>query len=118
MWNSSNINYREENECLFISLNQEGKKEIDEIINNEHDVFGKWLDLTEYENCNGVFDLVHPQKIEALTDAPIIAFNISYDDDGELREYEDTKYYWFADYAVLNEFEILKEGNEVKFIKG
>ena len=109
------INFREENNCLFISLNREGKKEIQEIIDNEHDFFGKWLDLTEYESCNGVFDFVHPEKIGALTDAPIIAFNISYDDNGDLQEYEDTRYYWFADYMVTDEFDLLKQNKEVKF---
>ena len=111
------INIQKEKDCLLISLNEDGKKEIQDIIKNKHDYFGKWLDLTEYEMCNGVFDFVHPEKIGALTDAPIIAFNVYYDDDGNLQEHEDAEYYWFADYMVTDEFYLLKQNKQVKFIK-
>jgi hypothetical protein len=46
-----------------------------------------------------------------LTDSPIIAYNIGYDDDGEPEIYSDSEVYWFPDYMIVDPFDkLLKEG--------
>lgn len=110
---NSLINFREENNCLYISLTENGKEAIDDIINNDSDFNSKWCDLIEYERCNGYFDFILPEELGALTTAPIIGFDVCRDEDYNIEGIESTRYYWLSNYCLINEFEILKSGEEI-----
>jgi len=61
------------------------------------------------------WDEVHPEKIGALTDSPIIGHNISWDDNGEIELSEDSKIYWFPDYMVCDPWKKLLKERKVFF---
>jgi hypothetical protein len=114
---NSLINYTETENALNISLNSEGLEEIADIIDKASDYTTIWLDITEYERCNGEFEFILPEKIGALTDAPIIGFGTYWDDNGEVEETEETRYYWLENYAVFDEMEALRNGETITLIK-
>lgn len=65
--------------------------------NKNLDYNSLWEKLLE----NTELTFIEPEKIGALTNAPIIKWN--------------QKYYWFSDYQVLNEFEKLENNEVVEF---
>ncbi len=103
---------------LLISLTEEGKSELKEIVaEDKKDFTSIWLDLLEYNIVNSETEFVMPEKIGALTDSPIIGLNINWDENGEIEENADTKYFWFPNYMVINEFETLLRDGEIVFTK-
>lgn len=104
-------------DTLQVSLNKEGLIEIIEIIDKRNDYVDMWLDLTEKERANGEFEYIMPEHIGALTDAPIIGFNISWNENGDIEVFEDSVFYYLENYQVFNEMEALKNGETITFIK-
>ncbi len=70
-------------------------------------------ELLEDFLCNG-WGIISPEDIGALTDAPIITNEIDRDDDGHIIHLGDT--WWFPNYQIENEIELLLNG-KVVFIK-
>ncbi len=100
---------------LKISLTKDGIEELTELRERNKDYTGIWLDLLESYSCNGSYQLVMPEKIGALTDAPIIGINFTWDDNGEIDEYDNVKYWYFADYMVKSEFDLMLNEGFVEF---
>lgn len=74
-----------------------------------------WAELLESHSCNGSYALVAPEDIGALTDSPIIAESVTYEDDGMATV--EGQVWWFPDYAVRNELQELRDGQTVVFVK-
>lgn len=114
------LNFKElQNGNLKITLTKEGREELKELIESKtkdritwkKDTEAVWLDLLEYGACNGSYQYLHPEKIAALTDSPIIGLNVDYDEDGELEENDDLKVWWYPNYMVVDELkELLARG--------
>lgn len=109
----------QENESgdLLITLTEEGKEELPEIIQRNSFYAGVWTDLLESIICNSETEFIRPEQIGALTDSPIIGLNVSLDDDGKIEEREDTKFFWFPDYQVIDEFNELLTKGQIVFTK-
>ena len=109
------------NKNLSISLNTDKdiKEDLTELIElyntGERDHVMIWLDLLEHHSCNDVYSYVMPEKIGALTDSPIIGYEAYLDEDGEIEENEDTKYWWFPNYMVTDELDELFNNGSVIF---
>ena len=100
---------------LEITATENGKEYINEHIETKSND-SLWYDLLESYSCNGPYNLVDPVIIGALTEAPIIADKPSLiSDDGEVTYDEETKFYWFPDYVVIDEIEELADGGIVTF---
>lgn len=82
---------------------------------------GMWSDMLESYSCNGSYNLA-PDNTFALTEAPIIASEPGDTEDREGNEYPngftydpETKFWNFGDYAIIDEFEKLLNGETVVF---
>lgn len=99
---------------LNITIAKRKKTELKEFIKEERRKHGQLyvaglLDSSGYLG-NG-WDEISPEKIQALTEAPIIGHNIGWDDNGEVELYEDSKIYWYPNYQMWDPWEeLLKEG--------
>ena len=101
---------------LEITATEKGKEFINE--NREFDGIFIWCDLLEQYSTNGSYNLVDPENIGALTDAPIIAdISPEINDNGEITYYEDTKFFWFPEYETIDEMEKLLNNETVIFTK-
>lgn len=84
---------------------------------------GMWSDMLESYSCNGSYNLA-PDNTFALTEAPIIASEpIILESEDQVNDPEwvpqyhpETKFWAFADYMVVDEFEKLLNGETVTFI--
>jgi hypothetical protein len=105
-----------DNGNLRLNLTAEGKEFLLDKVENsdENEIFFRvnsqmvLFDLLEDIICNSEIELLNEvdyAKIGALTDAPIIAFNVRRDDNGELLE--TGKVFWFEKYAIQSELENL-----------
>jgi hypothetical protein len=98
---------------LAITATKDGIELISESNNTHNDT---WWDLLEYTSCNGSYTLVEPHEVGALTDSPIIAENIEYDEiDGKLIKIFPDKIWWFPEYCIIDELEKLKNGETIEF---
>jgi hypothetical protein len=100
---------------LVIKLTKSGKnKELKDYLLSlsDNDALSELLD---YELCNG-WDMIYPEEIGALTDAPILSDDAQYNDDGELIWCDNV--YWYPDYQVLSPVEELFKYDQVVFQKG
>ena len=70
------------------------------------------LNLLEDWLCNG-WEMVPPEDIGALTSAPILSDEVERDDNGEIVKVGAV--YWFPDYAVTCELDVLADNGEVFF---
>ncbi|KWT95562.1 MULTISPECIES: hypothetical protein [unclassified Variovorax] len=59
-----------------------------------------WLLEATGWSPNGHFDRINPEDVAALTDAPMLATDVEYLDDGSRRVHGDV--WWYPDYAVRN----------------
>jgi len=123
-----------ENGNLRLTLTDEGKAEMlenyvesvkgdensifpDEIVFNQDHRSILW-DLLEDIICNSEMELLSENdygKIGALTSAPIIAFNVQRDDNGELENVG--RVFWFESYQIASELEELLTVGFVDFDK-
>ncbi len=66
-------------------------------------------ELFEYIQANTSWELLRPEDIGALTSAPILGYDVTRDDMGDVQEVAEV--YWFPNYAIEDEVEkILVEG--------
>lgn len=117
---------KETSKGLEIKATKEGKQYIREQFKSHPDDLNCgyqrnynmiWADLLEAYSCNGSYSLVAPEDIAALTDAPIIASEANYNDEGKIELPEDAKIWWLSDYMVMDEMKLLKTGKTVIFDK-
>lgn len=71
----------------------------------------KWEALTDRDQNEGVY-MVDPESIGALTEAPILAFNVEIEDTLVGRQIAEeqpagARMFWYPDYQVKDELEIL-----------
>ena len=99
---------------LAIVLTRDGREEFERIeeMRSEHGVNTALETLLEDHLGNG-WELVPPEDIGALTSAPILSDEIERDDDGEITEVG--RVYWYPDYQVRDEIEVLRERLVVVF---
>lgn len=97
---------------LKITATKEGR-ELIRRQKEDNSVIGIWLDLLEETSCNGSYCYVHPEKIGALTDSPIITNDLSYDDNGEVDFIGST--WWLPNYMVMDELKMLVQRKSVIF---
>ena len=71
------------------------------------------LDTSKYLG-NG-WDEIMPEHIGALTDSPIIGYNIGYDEDGFAEIFKDSKVYWYPNYMIKDPWKVLLKKGEVFF---
>jgi hypothetical protein len=99
---------------LKIAITPEGKKFLSDALKSKSGTYDEiWLDLLtdQREPDGGNYEMIRPEILHALTDAPIIGWNIFLDDDGEIDHLVDSKIWWFPEYQVADEFgELLKKG--------
>lgn len=111
------INFKElPNGNLKITLTKEGRAELKDLMGKK-DYLGIWLDLIDVYQENGSYQMVHPEKIAALTDSPIIGLNVDYDDNGEIEDNPDLKIWWYPEYQAVSEFEQLLKHRSIVFTK-
>lgn len=67
----------------------------------------KIVDALEAYSCNGSFAFIPAENVGALTDSPIIAESVEYDDDGTPQAVG--RLWWFPDYAVIDETQALMD---------
>jgi len=72
-------------------------------------------ELIEWQTCNG-WEFIAPEEIAALTSSPILSDSAKRNDKGELTALE--KVFWFPNYQVESEIEILLEKGFVLFAEG
>lgn len=85
------------------------------IAENEHRPYWTIMaDLFEPYYCNGSYEPFDPadgNPFVGLTDAPCIAENMCYDDDGTRTV--DGNFWYFADYVTVNDLDELKRKGRV-----
>ena len=69
-------------------------------------------ELLDDHLCNG-WEFVPPEDIGALTSSPILSDEVERNDDGEIVKVG--KVYWFPNYAVQSELDLLYDDGEVFF---
>lgn len=99
--------------CLEIVLKKKDKKIFLESYPDLMPSLGDLLEDSRYLG-NGYMDLTGKM---ALTDADIIGYDISHDDNGDLEIDNDSVIYFYPDYMVKNPFEILYNTGKVIFKK-
>lgn len=104
---------------ITLKLTAEGREEleahrIDRLspYNWDKGTDGILYDLLEDWLCNG-WEMVPPEDIGALTSAPILSDEVERDDNGEITKVGAV--YWFPDYAVTCELDVLADNGEVFF---
>ncbi len=100
-----------ENGMLKISVDEETRDELNDIV-NDRDEATILCDLIESYSCNGSFTYIDPeQTFVGLTNAPCIAEEVDYKEDGKI---EIVGNLWFYnDYMIYNIIERLIEQGEV-----
>jgi hypothetical protein len=109
------VDFTKKNGSLVIKLLPEGR----EFLKGKQDA-ENWkkgtnpifLELIEYQLSNG-WDLILPEDICALTSSLILSDEAEYNNTGELVKIG--RVYWFPDYAVVCELEVLLEKGEITF---
>lgn len=98
---------------LKFCADAEAREEIHTILNDPNGGYQKALDyLIECVTGNGL-EFLAPERIGALTSAPIFGEDIQYGDDGNIDDVGAV--FWFPNYAVVNEMELLAESGELVF---
>lgn len=99
---------------LSMQLTPDGREELLDIkenknIDNDLDVIATLLEDSSVGGSG--WGLIPPEDIGALTSAPIIGEDFSYDDNGNLERIE--KLWWYPDYMVRSVGKELLEGDVV-----
>jgi hypothetical protein len=106
-------------EGILLKLTDAGREEL-EAYRTDHLAPYNWnkgteeilCNLLEDWLCNG-WEMVPPEDIGALTSAPILSDEIERDDNGEIVKVGAV--YWFPDYAIICELDVLADNGEVFF---
>lgn len=112
----NNVNlWLDKRKNLILVLTKDGKKNKSEYIEQMKTLgsdFVLWNFLEEFF-CNG-WEWIHPEEIGALTDAPIISYDVTRDEDNNITEIGDV---WaYADYMLFNPLEKLFENGSIVFM--
>lgn len=111
-----------DNGDLEIQLTPEGKVILEENLETgEGAEFTMWntdwdsifSELFEDIFGNSDWDILRPEDIGVLTNAPIIGYGVDTDDDGSLTDVLDV--FWFPNYQVEDPLEILYNEGKVVF---
>lgn len=96
---------------------EEDREEVREMLEKAtHKDHGFLADLLEYTKWqpNGELHQVSPEELGALTDAPILTDDVTYEDDTDKRLIIG-KVWWYPEYQVLSFAEELLKHGEVVF---
>lgn len=102
---------------LIISRKTYPKEDEDwvQIMNDDLSHEAKWHEVTVDDDSNGIAHPIQPEEIGALTEAPIIGFDVGRDTDGTIKVYDDSYLYWFPAYMTVDEFACLSREGYVVF---
>lgn len=92
------------------------KEELENLFEKEelgHGVVTAYDVISDYIG-NG-WDEILPEKIGAITEAPIIGRDVVWDDEGDVENAEAI--YWYPNYQIEDPFRVLLETGEVFFEK-
>ena len=100
---------------LSMQLTPDGRAELQYIkqqknIYDDNDVIATLIEDPKVGGSG--WGLIPPEDVGALTSAPIIGEDFSYDDDGNL-EHPPEKLWWFPDYAIFSVGEELLKGEVI-----
>ena len=110
---------------LHITATPEGLEYLEDRIAATQDELGyqwqrlpsqMWGDLMESYSINGSYGFIEPEKIGALTEAPIIANYLRWNDEGVYLPV-DAKVWHYNDYMTTDELYLLHSGQPVIFTK-
>lgn len=96
---------------------RKGRSEWEEIMNSDMGSEARWLTVIQRENSNGRVNYVWPESIGALTEAPILGFNIKFDGEGDVILNNKSRIYYFEDYQTVDEFKKLTADGFVSFTR-
>lgn len=102
-----------DNGNLSLTLTKEGEEELldkGENINEDEKLL---QELLEDAFGNG-WTYIYPEQIDALTNAPIIGYDVEIDDKGVLVNVD--KVWWYPDYQIKNPIEVMLRDGSVEFI--
>lgn len=111
---------------LKITLTPEGKEELQERVESDTEEELRfsvnsdmlWWDFIESHSTNGSYEMVRPEHIGALTDAPIIGLGMVQQEEGDPFADEETKVWWYPNYMISDPLEVLLKHGEVIFQSG
>lgn len=106
---------KQENGNLRIELLPERREEVEEIQRREDiGIFHKFLGVIEWQLGEG-WDIIRPEEIASLIsdECPVLSDEATYDDHGEAETIG--RVYWFPDYQIYDEVEILLEKGFIEF---
>ena len=98
---------------LKITADNEGRWDLKEAYTSK---YGGGYQKAEGEVIDALHDQFHfilPEWVGALTDAPILADDLTIEDNGDISFVGDT--WWFPDYQVTDPWEVLKNTGRVIF---
>lgn len=102
-----------DNGNLSLTLTKDGEEELldkGENINEDEKLL---QELLEDAFGNG-WTYIYPEQIDALTNAPIIGYDVDIDDKGVLVNVD--KVWWYPDYQIKNPIEVMLRDGSVEFI--
>lgn len=104
---------------LRISLTPEGKVSLEDMLNEDGHInyYQAWDDLMGWWHGNSEYRRTDSSECGGLTDSPMIADGMYYEDDGKPAFHPDWKLWWFPDYQVVDEFEVMLRDGFVVFTK-
>jgi len=103
---------------LLFKLTKDGLKELNELsLREDRTDNEKFLELLEYNLCNGEIEQIYAEEIGALTESLIFSTDYTYIDDNT-NKVELFNLFWFPDYCVVSLIEKLKSDGEIFFSNG
>lgn len=103
---------------LEITREEAEKADLQEILDRsthkDHGFLAEMLEYTGWEP-NGQLFTVQPEWVAALTEAPILADDLSYPDDDEPTLTPESRVWWFPDYQIESFAETLIRHGRVVF---
>lgn len=111
----ANIRVSGDMRTLTIAANEDEREELRER-SEAHDESLAWLEFIGPLEANGRVYQIDPATIGALTEAPLLAFDVEYDDDGAA--WPVGAVYWFPNYMIESFVGQLIETGAVEFVTG
>lgn len=107
---------------LKVLLTPEGREELEALIEDISDdcqdkiwrqpTENIWYELTESHWTNGSYEMLRPEDIGALTEAPIIGLDIARNDDNVVVLDDISRVWYYPDYMIKDELsELLDHGH-------
>ena len=98
---------------LKITADNEGRKELAHAFDASYKGGLYAPEVIVIDALHDQFHFILPEWVGALTDAPILADDLTIEDDGTVSFVGDT--WWFPDYQVTDPWEVLKNTGRVIF---